>query len=273
MLAVYASDVPRGAGLSSSASVEAAFITAWVSLGGLSLNLMEQAQLCLQAEVDYVGLDCGLMDQFASLCGQPDRLLMLDCRSLEWQALDLPPQAAIVIADAGLRRSLADSRYNQRHRECEQAVSLLRAALPGVTSLRDVNRKDLDRYVHLLPPLLERARHVVEEIERVRQGVVCLERGDPDGFGRLMNASHASLRDLYQVSTAELDLLAETAQSLPGCFWQPVNRCRLRRLHGLPGGKWGPGAIHPHVTAEVPKDDWSGCGCVFHRAAAGAGLI
>lgn len=217
--AVYASDVPRGAGLSSSASVEMAFAVAWQSLGGWELPPMRRALLGQKAENEYVGVKCGIMDQFASACGLADHLLLLDCRSLEWRVLPIPPQVAIVIADTSVRRKLTASGYNERRQACEDAVAVLSRDLPGIRALRDVSLADFNRLCGRLPALVEkRARHVVEEIERSRQAVGLLERGDVASFGRLMNACHASLRDLYEVSTPELDAMVEIAQGLPGCL-------------------------------------------------------
>lgn len=219
MLAVFASDVPRGSGLSSSASVETAFLTAWQYLAGGSMPLMARALLCQRAENQYVGVRCGIMDQFASVCGEENRLLLLDCRSLAWQRIALPEEVAIVIGDTSVRRRLTGGEYNLRHSECEQAMEYLRAYLPGIHSLRDVSSRDLDRLAAGIPPVIERrARHVVKEIERTGQARVAIEAGDSVSFGRLMNDSHASLRDLYEVSSFELDSMVAIAQTLPGCL-------------------------------------------------------
>ncbi len=219
MHALFASDVPRGAGLSSSASVELAFAVAWMSAGGWSLPAMELALLCQRAENEYVGVRCGIMDQFASACGQKDRLLLLDCRSLEYRALPLPDGVDIVIADTTVRHAHASGEYNARRGACEEAVRLLEQDLPGIQSLRDVSLSDFNRLAPTLPPLIQkRARHVVEEIDRTLRAVGLLEQGDLRGFGLAMNACHASLRDLYQVSCPEADTMASIAQALPGCY-------------------------------------------------------
>lgn len=219
MEAVFASDVPRGAGLSSSASVEMAFGAAWGALGGWRLPPLDLARLGQQAENEYVGVKCGIMDQFASACGVRDRALHLDCRSLEWQTVRLPPGIAIVIANTGVQRSLADSAYNDRRAACEQAVLLLAEVLPGVRALRDVSLEDFERHAARLPEVVaKRARHVVEEIERTRCAVAALEAGEASRFGQLMDDCHASLRDLYQVSCPELEAMAAIARGLPGCF-------------------------------------------------------
>lgn len=217
--AVFASDVPRGSGLSSSASVEMAFGVAWQQLGGWELAPMELAKLGQRAENQYVGVNCGIMDQFASACGVENRLLLLDCRSLEWETLTLPEGVSIVVADTTVRRKLTSGEYNNRRAACEQAVQLLQAGLPGIRSLRDVSPADFNRLAGTLPVEVEkRARHVVEEIERTRQAIPLLQAGDMARFGELMNACHASLRDLYEVSCLELDVMSDVAQSLTGCY-------------------------------------------------------
>jgi galactokinase len=219
MDAVFASDVPRGAGLSSSASVEMAFGVAWEKLGGWTMTPMHMAKLGQRAENQYVGVNCGIMDQFASACGVKDHLLFLDCRSLDWQAVPLPGQVAIVIANTNVRRALAGSAYNDRRAACEEAVLILREYLPGILSLRDVSLQDFNSLAHHLPELVEkRARHIVEEIDRTRLAGNILADNDIVRFGRLMNECHVSLRDLYQVSCPELDAMVETAWSLPGCY-------------------------------------------------------
>jgi galactokinase len=219
MEAVFASDVPRGAGLSSSASVEMAFGVAWQKLGGWTLNPMDLAILGQKAENNYVGVKCGIMDQFASACGVRDRVLHLDCRSLEWKTLVLQAGVSLVIADTSVRRSLSGSAYNDRRAACEDAVKILKQVLPDITSLRDVSVDEFNQYATLLPELVEkRARHVVEEIARTIMAADLLEAGDVAHFGELMNQCHASLRDLYEVSSPELNALADIAQSLPGCY-------------------------------------------------------
>jgi galactokinase len=217
--AVFASDVPRGAGLSSSASVEMAFGVAWEKLGGWTVPPMQMAKLGQRAENRYVGVNCGIMDQFASACGVKDRALFLDCRSLEWQTVRLPKDASIVIANTSVQRSLTGSAYNDRRAACEEAVRILQGPLPGIRALRDVSLEEFNRYAGLLPDVVEkRARHIVEEIERTGSAVALLEAGNVARFGELMNACHVSLRDLYEVSCPELDTMVEAAQALPGCY-------------------------------------------------------
>ena len=219
MQAVFSSDIPRGSGLSSSASIEMAFGVAWSTLGGWSLSSIDMAVLGQKAENQYVGVSCGIMDQFASACGVQDRLLLLDCRSLEWQPLPIPEDIAIVIADTTIRRKLTSSGYNERRQACEEAVRILSDDLPGIKALRDVSPEDFNRLAHRLSPLVEkRARHVVEEIERSQQAIPLLKRGDVSAFGQIMNDCHRSLRDLYEVSIDELNIMTEIAQGIPGCL-------------------------------------------------------
>jgi galactokinase len=219
MEGAFASDVPRGSGLSSSASVEMAFGIAWQTLANLHLPQMQTALLGQHAENNYVGVNCGIMDQFASACGQLDRALYLDCRSLEWESIPLSHDVTIVIADTMVRRALAGSEYNDRRKSCEKAVKILRTVLPEINALRDVNVEDFNKHVNLLPEeVAKRARHVVEEIERTQSASNFLKEDKVVEFGRSMNACHVSLRDLYEVSCQELDILVSEAQSLKGCF-------------------------------------------------------
>jgi galactokinase len=219
MNAVYASNVPRGSGLSSSASVEMAFITAWQTLDGWTIPLMQRALLGQKAENQYVGVNCGIMDQFASACGVENHLLLLDCRSLEWKTIPLPEDISIVIADTKVRRKLTSGEYNKRRTACEEAVRRLKQDLPTIQSLRDVSLEEFNRFAGKLPEVVsKRARHVVEEIERSKQAEALLEVGNIQRFGELMNECHISLRDLYEVSCPELDVMTRIAQSLDGCY-------------------------------------------------------
>src|SRR3972149_475935 len=219
MNAVFASNVPRGSGLSSSASVEMSFMTAWQTLGGWILPPMQRALLGQKAENQYVGVNCGIMDQFASACGMENHVLRLDCRSLEWQTIPLPKNISIVIADTKVRRKLTSGEYNKRRAACEEAVRLLKQDLPKIKALRDVSVEDFNRLSGKLPDeVSKRARHVVEEIGRSKQAPALLEAGDIQNFGNLMNECHISLRDLYEVSCPELDTMVRIAQTVEGCY-------------------------------------------------------
>jgi galactokinase len=216
--AVVGSELPPGAGVSSSAALEVAFLLAWRELGGLGFDDVEAARLGRRVENEYVGVQSGIMDQFASLMGRRDHVVLLDCRTLEWERLALPANVAILVADTGVRRRLVDGPLNDRRAECVEALRLLQEHGRDVAALRDVDGATLDAADFLPPALRRRVRHVVEECERVRRGAGLL-RADcgPAVFGPLMSESHRSSRALYEVSIPELDVLAETAWSTRGC--------------------------------------------------------
>lgn len=202
------SAVPMGSGLSSSAALEVAMLRGLRSLLHLDLDDVKIAQLGQQAEIQYAGVHCGIMDQMASSLADPQHLLFLDTRTLDRQKIPLPQDTEVVVMDSGIPRKLATSGYNQRRAECEEAARLLH-----VKALRDVS--DPESVETLPEPLRRRARHVVTEDNRVlevRQGV------SAERFGELMNASHASLRDDYEVSVAGLDQLVEILQETPDVF-------------------------------------------------------
>jgi galactokinase len=213
------SEVPVGAGLSSSAAIEVA--TAWALLGcfGWDLESAQIARLCQQAESEFVGLRCGIMDQFISVHGKAHHAMLLDCRSLDYRWLSLPASVRLVACNTLVRHELAGSEYNQRRADCEAGVRHLSAALPRITALRDVSPTELSRHGSSMPERVRRrCRHVVNENARTLAAAAALERLDLEEFGRLMKASHASLRDDYEVSCAELDLLVELATPLGGVY-------------------------------------------------------
>ncbi len=215
----FSSTVPIGSGLSSSAAVEVAFAAAWNKIANGGLNNKQIALLCQEAENKYVGVNCGIMDQFASANGVKGHAIYLDTRTLEFHPVPLPAGTVLVIADSGIRRSLHNSEYNIRRAGCEQALAILANEIPGIKFLRDVSSLQLNKYYSLLPyPVNIYARHIVEECERVDQAVLFLEKNDAAGFGALMFDCHRSLRDLYLVSTPELDRLVEIASEQPGCL-------------------------------------------------------
>jgi len=219
MQAAFASNVPRGAGLSSSASVEIAFCKAWQAVGEWSSTDVELAQLAQRAESQYVGVRCGIMDQYASACGKRGQAIYLDCRSLTSRYVALSADLSIVIADSGIRHRLSGGAYNERRAACEEAVRQLRAWLPGIRALRDVTPEQFNTYEdRLTEEVRPVARHVVEEIERTTRSVNLLERGNLAGFGAIMVESHASLRDLYRVSCQQLDSMVRIAIELTGCY-------------------------------------------------------
>jgi galactokinase len=215
----FTSTVPIGSGLSSSAAMEVAFASAWNLLAGGKLDNTQIALLSQKAENQYVGVNCGIMDQFASANGVAGHAIVLDTRTLNFHPVPLPTDTVIMIADSGIRRSLFNSEYNVRRAGCEKALSILATRIPGIQYLRDVSSNQLNQYYSLLPdPVNGYARHIIEECERVDQGVAMLEKKDDAGFGELMFKCHASLRDLYKVSAPELDVLVEIASKQPGCL-------------------------------------------------------
>ncbi|UCC47312.1 MAG: galactokinase [Gemmatimonadota bacterium] len=217
--AAVAGNVPIGAGLSSSAALEVAFAAAFRQASELDLPELELAKLGQAAENQFVGVRCGIMDQVTAACAEAEHALLLDCRSLDYRHVPLPPALRIVILDTGVERELRSSEYNKRRRECEETVSRLAAVDDDIHALRDVSPEQLGPLLrHLPPPLDRRARHVVGEIERVHLAASALEQGETERFGELMFASHRSLRDDYEVSSEELDGLVELARRAPGIF-------------------------------------------------------
>ncbi len=212
-------DLPLAAGLSSSAALEMATALALCDLAGIEWRPLEMARLGQKGEGEYVGVRGGVMDQFTAALGQAGSALLLDCRSLTARAVGIPVEAAVVVMDTGAPRSLAGSAYNDRSASCRDAVSLLRQVRPEIRSLRDVDLELLDgERERLGEKLYLRARFVVEETGRPLAMAAALESGDLRAAGTLMNASHEGLRELYQVSSAELDLITEIARRRPGCF-------------------------------------------------------
>ena len=212
-------EVPIGAGLSSSASIEVATALALAAVSGIAVDRIGLARICQQAESDFVGMKCGIMDQFISLYGLQNHALMLDCRSLDFALVSVPESVRLVICNTGVKHQLASGEYNRRRAECEEAVAGLKEAMPQIRALRDVSGEQLEEHRSLLSPVAyERALHVVRENERVLQGAAALRCGDLSAFGRCMAASHASLRDLYEVSCRELDLMVEIANQQPRCY-------------------------------------------------------
>jgi galactokinase len=217
---VLTSDVSIGGGLSSSAALEISVGTALLGISGGSLDKIKLALAGQKAEHTYVGTKCGIMDQFIATLGKADHALLIDCRKLEGTLVPLNLDGtAIVVCDTRVRHSLATGEYNTRRAECEQGVELLRKAMPGIRALRDVSGEEFCRNEHLLPePIRRRCRHVVTENDRTLGATRALESGDAAEMGRLMTASHRSLRDDYQVSCRELDILVDSALSVPGVF-------------------------------------------------------
>ena len=212
-------EVPLGAGLSSSASLEVATALALSSLSGIDVPRLDLVRLCQKAEHEYVGTRCGIMDQFIAVFGVAGHALMLDCRSFEYQLLPVPRDLRLVVCNSMVKHQLASGEYNRRRADCEEGVRLLQPHLPGIRALRDVAVADLETWKQALPATVyRRCRHVVTENQRVLAAAKALQSGDADRFGHLMYRSHASLRDDYQVSCKELDLLIDLASSSPGVY-------------------------------------------------------
>jgi galactokinase len=211
--------LPTGSGLSSSAAVEVAAALALLSVIDVTMDRVALAKLCQRAENEYVGARVGIMDQFASANGRAGQALLLDCRSLDFRLLPLPANVRLVIANTMVKHSIANGEYNARRAECEAAARLLGRRVAGVRALRDVTIADVERYRRDLPETVyHRARHVVSENERVLRAADALHQGDLPAFGKLMRQSHLSLRDDYEVSCEELDVMVEIAEKLPGCY-------------------------------------------------------
>jgi galactokinase len=218
--ALLASDLPQAAGLSSSAALELASALAMSGGEEPPIDRLRLARVAQRGENEYVGVHCGLMDQFASSVGGAGAALLLDCRSLDYRVVPIGlDDVAIVVTDSGSSRRLDASAYNERRAQAEAAVEVIERSFPEVHSLRDVTAAMLDALADDLDPvLLRRARHVVEEDARVLEAADALESGDAERTGRLFSQSHSSLRDLYDVSSPELDALVEIAESVPGVF-------------------------------------------------------
>jgi galactokinase len=211
--------VPMGAGLSSSASVEVAAGYALLESSGLSRSPVELAKICQRAENEFAGARCGIMDQMIACCGRANYALMLDCRTLGFRLLPLFADAQFVVCNSMVKHDHAAGEYNARRADCETATRILAEQIAGVRALRDVSLADLERHAHLLPEVVyRRSRHVISENARVLAAREALERGDPESFGRLMRESHRSLKEDYEVSSAELDVLVEITGEIAGVY-------------------------------------------------------
>jgi galactokinase len=211
-------DVPLGSGLSSSAALEMATARVLCSVSGIEWSAVAMARIAQVAENRYVGVSCGLMDQLASAAAEEGHALLLDCRSLATEAVPIPDDVVVVVLDTGVRRTLAGSAYNQRRSSCETAVRALQALAPDIRALRDVDQELLEAGRSRIDEIsYRRASHVVAENRRPLAMAAALRDGDLQAAGRLMDDSHASLRDLYEVSCDELDLITRLARDHPAC--------------------------------------------------------
>ncbi len=239
-------DVPLGAGLSSSAALEVACAKAYCRAGGHEPESRELALLCQKAENQFVGVNCGIMDQFVSVHARREHALLLDCRSLEHEQLPLDTSAVrVVVANTMVHHELGSSAYNERRASCETAARLLGERVPGVSQLRDVTPEMLAEHADALDEVaLKRARHVVTEDERTLRAAEALKARDYEAFGRLMDDSHESLRHDYEVSCEELDLMVEAARRQEGVLG-------ARMVGGGFGGCTVNLVLRPHVDRFV----------------------
>ena len=246
-----------------------------------ALSGTQIAKIAQRAENQFVGVNCGIMDQFISVLGVEGHALLIDCRSLDYELVPFPANASLVIGNTKAPRSLASSAYNERHQQCEEGVAALQQVLPEITALRDVSSEQLEANKDLLSEIVyRRCRHVVSENERVLQTVEALKRDDLQAVGQLMSASHASLRDDYEVSSDALDAMVEAMGGVEGCYGarltgagfggcaialviarQRTGRGR-RHLPGIPQG-------HQHLARGL--HDPGECGCKGDRGAMGFG--
>ncbi len=215
---VFSGDIPLGAGLSSSAALEVATAMVLRKLNGFTMDGLTLARHCQRAENVFVGMNCGIMDQFVSVSGKAGHAVFLDCRSLEFRLVPLDLAGhRILICHSGVKHELVGSEYNQRRLQCEAGVEVLRRHAPGIRALRDANLELVEAHAEeMTPEVHRRCRHVVTEDARVEESVAALQKGQLARFGQLMNASHDSLQHDFEVSCPEIDLLVELARKVPG---------------------------------------------------------
>ena len=212
-------DVPLGSGLSSSAAIEVSVGYAMLDIAKQSIDRTKLALLCQRAENEFVGARCGIMDQFISCHGRAGHALLLDCRSLEFQLVKMPPKVHLVICNTMVKHEHGAGEYNARRAECEEGVRLLSLVLPGIQSLRDVSAAQLEMHRgRLSDTIYKRCRHVITEIGRTRKAANALETGEIRQLGQLMADSHRSLQDDFEVSCRELDVMVEIASQQRGIY-------------------------------------------------------
>jgi galactokinase len=212
-------EVPMGAGLSSSAACEVGVGYSLERISGFPVDLLRLAKIGQRAEHELAGTRCGIMDQLICCCAGANSALFLDCRSLEYEAVPLFPDTSLVVCDSKVKHAHAAGEYNARRSDCESGARMLSEKIPGVRALRDVSLADLERWGRTLPETIyKRCRHVVAENARVREAVSAMRDRDADRFGSLMYESHRSLRDDFEVSCAELDLLVDLAAACEGVY-------------------------------------------------------
>ncbi|WP_438432036.1 galactokinase [Gorillibacterium sp. sgz500922] len=215
----YLGEIPNGAGLSSSASIQLATAFGFMTSEGHPVDRVQLALVAQESENQFMGVNCGIMDQFTVANGKKDHAILLKCNTLDYERVPFRAEGCkLVIGNTNKRRGLVDSEYNARRAQCEEAVACLREAFPGLAFLGELNAAQLAANEHLIPDetVRKRARHVIEENDRVLASVLALKDSDLTTFGKLMVASHDSLRDQYEVTCKELDVMVEEALKLPG---------------------------------------------------------
>lgn len=215
---VFGGDVPLGAGLSSSAALESVFGFALNEIYGCGFSRADLARIGQMTEHNYVGVRCGIMDQFASLFGKKGEVIKLDCRSLEFEMVPFNPEGKrLVLIDSMVKHSLASSEYNVRREQCEQGVAIVSKHLDGICSLRDISIEMLDQYKDEMPEIVyRRCAYVINENQRLLDGCEALKKGDYKTFGQKMYGSHEGLSKEYEVSCKELDFIVAIARKHPG---------------------------------------------------------
>ena len=207
-------DVPMGAGLSSSASFELAVARAFAGVSGFTWRAKKMALLCQKAENQWVGVQCGIMDQMIAAIGRKDHAILIDCRDLSGEAVPLPGGASIVVMDTNMRRGLVDSAYNERRAQCQAAARFF-----GVKALRDVSLDDFESRGALLDEVpRRRARHVITENDRTQRAANAMKSADVEQLGQLIEQSHVSMRDDFEISNRRLDIMVELADETAGCL-------------------------------------------------------
>ncbi len=265
---VLAGDVPRGAGLSSSAAVEMAAARAFASVAGIAWEPARMARAGQVCENRWVGVKSGIMDQMVSAAAREGHALFLDCRSLEYEHVPLPEGAAVVVLDTSTRRGLVGSAYNERRSQCELAARAL-----GVKALRDIGWKEFKvKSKKLEGVVLKRARHIVSENQRVPDSAAAMRGGDVKRLGLLLNASHASLRDDFEVSSEALNWIVEAAQAQDGCYGARMTGagfggCAVALVDGSKLGEFVPA-----VEAEYRQKSGLEAAVYVCRASAGASV-
>lgn len=211
-------NLPVGAGLSSSGALEVAFAKAVLNSSGTTLPVIKLAEICRTSEKEFAGAEVGIMDQLTAAIGRVGQILFLDCRSLKWETLAIPEEWQFVVTDTGVRHELSSGEYNRRVSECAEAMNTLKRLYPEATALRDVKAEMLESARNSMhPTIYKRALHVITENRRTVAAADCIMKKDTSEIGRLMNESHKSLRDDYEVSCAELDALVSKARKHHAC--------------------------------------------------------